>query len=202
MTVVFLILALLSLQIPAALGLLGLSVALDIFLSGCAVQLSGPQALSVAALLFSLPLAAFLSGVFFDTFVGGKRTGSAFSLVLPVLSCSLMFRTGWWIEFAEAALDTGRDAAPASLVLLFSSAVSAAVFCGGLVAFVAMALQLTFELPVRWLQGALRSRSRIAVDALRPLTIVMVLALALNLIVGLCSQELWPATIAAHLQKL
>ncbi len=202
MTALFFILALLSLQIPAAVGLLGLTAALDIFLTGSAIQLSTAQSLSVAMLLFSLPLAAVLAGMFFDAFVGEDRNSGAFSLLLPVLACSLMFGSGWWMEFAEAALSAGRDISTADLLLLFSSAISAAVFCAGVVAFVAMALQLTFELPVRWLQGALRSRTLLAVDALRPLTVVVVLALALNLIVGLCSQELWPATIAAQLHKL
>lgn len=202
MTALFLLLALLILNVPAAVGLLGLGVALDVLLTAGGITLSLPQYLCVGILLFSLPLAGVLAGSLFDSFVGFRKTSGAFTLFLPVLACAFMFTTGWWVDFAEVALSTVRETAPGKLLLLFSSAVSAAVFCAGLVAFVAMGMQLLFELPVRWLQGALRSRVQLAADALRPLTIVLVLSLAFNLVIGLCSQELWPATIAAHVQKL
>ena len=65
-----------------------------------------------------------------------------------------------------------------------------------------MGLQVLIEDPIRWLQGASRSRTVLPLGALRPLTVVTALALLLNLISGLFAQELWPTTIAAHLAKL
>ncbi|MBN8548288.1 MAG: hypothetical protein J0M12_03110 [Deltaproteobacteria bacterium] len=199
MSAVFVVLVILSFQIPAALGLLGLSLALDIFLTGLGAPLTWAQALAIAALLFSLPLAALLSGIFFDLFAGSKCRLRSFSLLLPVLACSLLFGSGWWMQFAEAAISVGRDTAAPSLFLLFSSVLSAVVFCAGLVTFVAMALELAFELPVRWFEGAWRARAHLALEALRPISMVIILSLAFNLIIGLCAHELWPAALAARL---
>lgn len=200
MTVVLGLLLLLSLRIPAAVGLVFLVIALQVFLNGLGLSISYAQSVSLCAMLFVVPLAAFLAGVFCDSFLQSKQ--NTFATVLPVLAISTMLSSGWAIDFLGSAYQVSGTVPAGKQVLLLIAAISAAIFCAGLTAFVAIVAQLLFELPARWLQGALRFRSVLALEAVRPLTIVLVLSLAFNLIAGLCSAELWPTSIAAQISKL
>lgn len=200
MTATLLILALLSWSTPVGVGIFFLGVAVSFFLGGVGIELTVAQTLTLAALLFSVPLAAYLAGIFFDRFSLETHEHGVFATVLPVLAVTAMLASGWVVEFSAVSLEVVRQHSVAMQALLFQAALGAAVFCAALAAFVGIGTQLLFELPVRWIQGAVRPRVVLALEALRPLSVVIFVSLAFNLLGGLLVHELWPTAIVAGLR--
>ncbi len=199
MAAVYAILLVLSAGVPAAVGCLGLAAALQLFLGGAAHDLGTAQLLSLGAVLLSIPAAALLAGVFFDSFVESDVRLSIFSQFLPVLACALMLSGSGWIDYLSAALDEGLKLSVTKQMALFVSSISAACFCAALSAFVMLMAAVLFELPVRWLQGAVQARLDLALAGARPLLIILGISISFNLLLGLFSHELWPTTIAARI---
>lgn len=197
MTAVYGILGLLSLGVPAAVGFLGLAIAMHVLFVATGLNPSPERMLSLAVVLLSVPLTALFAGMLFDSFVAERRI-RVFSTLLPVLACAIMLQGDGWSEYVALALSESSSISSGKNILLFTSALSAAAFCGALSAFVVLMADLVFEMPVRWLEGALQARVDLALAASRSLIIVIGLALSVNLVTGLLSQELWPTTIVAR----
>ena len=199
MIAIFSLLILLALFVPAGLGLLVLFVALDVFLKAHAISLNLGQSLILAGLLLSIPISAFVSGALLDRFSSNReRTGRVFAVLLPILCGSLMLASGAWLDYFEAALNLALKAGSTQYVLMLTAISSAIVFCAGLAAAILMLAELTFEIPLRWFQGALAARIDLTVAAIRPLALVLGISLAMNLLIGLFAHELWPASILRH----
>ena len=199
MSALYAIVLILCAGTPIGVAVLGLAVALHVFLHGTGIELDAARLISLGIVLSSVPLAAMLSGIFFDSFLGTSSERGIFSLLLPVLACALMLTGTGWVDYLGVAIVESGKPTLVRQAALAVSAMSAASFCAALSAFVILSATIVFELPIRWLQGAAKARIDLALAAARPLLIVLGLSLSFNLLLGLCGHELWPTTIAARI---
>ena len=168
-----------------AFPLLVLSAAFVIF-----IPVGQPENLSMYAgamglFLAGVPLAAWLSGALLDTVSLTVRRGTFFAPLGLILSSYVLFQTDAWFKALEALAGKG----PHMFLNAGLEVLSAVLLSAGITAVVLSAVPLVFEVPIHWVLDEKKIRVREALQSLRPLAVLLVIAVAFRLFVDLFVQE-------------
>ena len=191
-----LVLVLTSLYEGMWIGVLFLFMALSVFMQGAlGGNLPLIKQLIVLTYVLAVPAGASLTSALLDRFATGETRPRLFQKLLLPLSLYLMLSLPGAFDYLEHVLHFAVKSDAQSLLPFFLAVSHAVVFCSCLTVFTLTLLELTFELPVLWLEGSSSKRIETRIQSLRPLILVMALCLCFNLLLGLLSAELRPLSI-------
>lgn len=153
------------------------------------------QTIAAAAMILSIPFAAFLCGRALSSFAEGPCSRIVESAIFA-LSLAVMFGSQIGLEVTEAALTIAVAGDWKECLSRASACIGAALFCGLLTGACVVLAVIALELPLAWLRDAVGASLAIPFAAMRPLLALLALSMCMNLAVSLFIAELGPPALA------
>lgn len=163
-------------------GLIALMLSIIIFLYGEAEQLSLSNISFVILIVSSLPISAYLAGIFLDKFsFKEKYKTNIFSIISISIATFILIYGGFIFNQIELLMNLDVHSSTA----LVAKIISTTIFTASLSAVVLMLLVLLIELPVRFINKSFQASYKLEFAALRPLFVIMFISIGFNFIVDL-----------------
>ena len=173
-------------------------VAIFLLLHSVNLDLTINSAIAFLLLILLVPGAAVIAGLILDRCCGLVKSSPLFAHVGFIAAGAMAFRSEMALDYIESALLIALDGNIFTGTLWIVSLLSAMFFCGGLVAFSLMMLVWLIEMPIAWYSRAGSYSVSLSFSSLRPIIIIVGVALSFNLMVGLFSSQLWPSILIGN----
>lgn len=167
---------------------------LFLFFQAASLEVTLGQITLLAMAAISIPLAAWLAAIILNRFAHSKLKFVNWNLLVVLVLVNVVFSNEQLFEFLEAGAAIHQNEVSSNLLFVFSLA-GKALFSGALIAFVIMLLVNAVEFPFYCLKNTLELRVAFPLKALRSLSVLVLFALAFNLIIEFMLHILGPGKL-------
>lgn len=150
-----------------------------------------------SCLIAVLPLlVGLVAGVFLDKVAGVEGKSKLFAPILAAFSFYYVLDSGLILRLLGPLAALPKVTSGLSLANLVLNSISSVAFAGGLIALAISLAILAVELPLRWFASATLKSKILDLEALRPIAILLLLALSLTQITGVIEAYIGPKVLS------